>query len=483
MKLLNERERKITETVAFILDKQLIDKLCHEAERRHVSLDTLASQIFSNFDSDMKWNKARTSDSTNMLITKDRQEKDLREKAIEIIYKKMYEGSPDLHRSINTDGIILDCNKSYAEALGYSKEELIGTSIFETIAEESLDAMRDSFETWKKTGVVLNKEVWFKRRDGSVFPTLISATNLLDEDGRLIGSNTIIKDMSQIYKARKELERANEELRQRVNDALLFEQMITTQSTKQKELLKELEKANEKLIDRDRLKDEFISVAAHELRTPIQPILGFAELAKRGVISQEQAWNNIIQHAQKLQRLANDILDVSRIESGNLRYLMSKISINEVIRHVVSNARVNLKPNVSILTDFDEDGEIEADRERITQVLRNIVDNAIKFTKEGTIKVQTVVDSDRNKIEIWVSDTGQGIAEDIFPRLFNKFVTKSVHDANYHGTGLGLFISKAIVTAHKGEIFANNNAAGGATFTIVLPIHRTELQEDEFQQT
>ncbi|MEM2759493.1 MAG: PAS domain-containing sensor histidine kinase [Nitrososphaerales archaeon] len=394
------------------------------------------------------------------------------DKAIELRYKELYDGSPALCRTINTDGIILDCNYSYAEHLGYSKEELIGRSIFETTAEQSLNAMRESFEAWKKTGVVLDREVWLKRKDGTVFPCLISATNLYDENGALIGSNTVIKDISEIYKVRKELEKANEELTRRVNDALLFEQMIKSQHTRLRQLAKELEKANEELKLKDRLKDEFICVAAHELRTPIQPILGYAELATRKVITEEQAWNGVIQHARRLQSLANDILDVSRIESGNLKYLMAKVSINSMIELVVNNANVNLPSNIIIFTDLDQDVEIEADRERIIQALTNIIDNAIKFTKEGSITVKSRVFPDENRVEISLRDTGCGIPEEILPNIFNKFVTKGNIDARVQGSGLGLFICKAIVVAHGGEIFASNNPHGGATFTIVLPLSR-----------
>lgn len=233
---------------------------------------------------------------------------------------------------------------------------------------------------------------------------------------------------------------------------------------------KELEKANEELKHRDRLKDEFISIASHELRSPIQPILGFAELAKRGRINQNEAWDGILRHSQRLQKLANDILDVSRIESNDLTYEMEKFKINEVIRDVINSAQVNLNGLVSIESRLDKDVEIEADKDRIIQVLSNIIDNAIKFTKKGAIKVETSIFPETNKIQIKISDTGGGIPSDILPQLFDKFVTKSVDYGDHHGTGLGLFISKAIVTAHKGEIFVYNNDEGGATIAIVLPI-------------
>ncbi|MBI3253759.1 MAG: PAS domain-containing sensor histidine kinase, partial [Nitrosopumilales archaeon] len=114
-------------------------------------------------------------------------------------YKALYEESPVLLRTINTQGIILDCNDSYAKALGYSKNELIGVSIFDTVAEESLELMRQSFEAWKKLGSVRNREVLLKRKDGTVFPALVNANSIYDDNGNIIGSNTVIHDLSEIY--------------------------------------------------------------------------------------------------------------------------------------------------------------------------------------------------------------------------------------------------------------------------------------------
>ncbi|MGH9923355.1 MAG: PAS domain-containing protein, partial [Nitrososphaerales archaeon] len=128
-------------------------------------------------------------------------------------YKYLYDNAPDLCRAVNTEGIVIDCNKSYAEHLGYTKEELIGRSIFDTTAEESLDAMRDSFEIWKQTGHVFNREIWFKRKDGTTFPTLLSATSLMDENGNMI-SNAIIKDMSEIHTTRREKDEQNKKQRE-----------------------------------------------------------------------------------------------------------------------------------------------------------------------------------------------------------------------------------------------------------------------------
>jgi signal transduction histidine kinase len=235
----------------------------------------------------------------------------------------------------------------------------------------------------------------------------------------------------------------------------------------------ELDQANQDLKKLDKLKDQFIGIASHELRGPIHPILGYASMAKSGKIQPQVALDVIHKQALKLRQLASDILDVSRMESGNLSYNMQKVKIHELLLNALVAAGGMVNPeNVSIVAKIDErkrDLEIMADKDRIGQVFTNIIGNAVKFTRKGTVTAETRVNTDSNTIEILITDTGGGIPEDILPNLFGKFVTKNVGDTNKEGTGLGLYISKAIVTAHGGTIEAYNTN-GGATFRIVLPI-------------
>jgi len=298
----------------------------------------------------------------------------------------------------------------------------------------------------------------------------------------LVQTSEIQNANDELASKEKELMETNEELKRRVNDDLLVEQMIRTHYAKEKqltadlrELTKKLNETNAELTRKDRLKDEFISIASHELKTPIQPILGYADLAKRGVVAQEEAWDSVIRNAERLQSLANSILDVSRIQAGNLKCNFDMIRINDLILGAVNATEVNLNGKVKLETRLDRNVEVHADKDRIVQVLTNIIGNAIKFTREGYIKVESQVISDRNKVQIMISDTGGGIPSDILPDLFRKFMTSNVRNENRHGTGLGLFISKAIVTAHSGEISAYNNTEGGATFVILLPIVNKEI--------
>jgi signal transduction histidine kinase len=228
----------------------------------------------------------------------------------------------------------------------------------------------------------------------------------------------------------------------------------------------------QKLKEADKIKDEFINVAAHELRTPIQPILGLADIlrSKQTDGGQEAEYMDvIIRNAKRLQRLTEDILDITRIESKSLGLKKELFNLSELILSAIADsnnqvAKEHKDTNLKLeFIDSKEGIFIEADRGRINQVILNLLSNAIKFTNEGTVSVAAVP----NNIEIVVSisDTGIGIDSEILPRLFTKFATKSTT-----GTGLGLFISKSIIEAHGGKIWGENNDDKGATFAFSLPI-------------
>ncbi|HET7285254.1 MAG TPA: HAMP domain-containing sensor histidine kinase [Nitrososphaeraceae archaeon] len=233
--------------------------------------------------------------------------------------------------------------------------------------------------------------------------------------------------------------------------------------------------ANEQLKIHDRMQKQFINVAAHELKTPTQGILGFSDLLKRYPEKREEITEAICRNATRLQRLINDILDVTKIESQNLRLNKEQLNLNTLISSVVEDHREKVnevgKSIVKILVSFEQGTNnnqnpisVEADKSRLTQVISNLLNNAIKFTLKGHITISTEkTDSDAI---VRVKDTGSGIDPEIYPRLFSKFASKS-----YQGTGLGLFISKSIVEAHGGKIWVENNKnENGVTFIFTLPL-------------
>jgi signal transduction histidine kinase len=241
---------------------------------------------------------------------------------------------------------------------------------------------------------------------------------------------------------------------------------------------KEIRVQYDKLKEADKAQKEFINVAAHELRTPIQPVLGLSDIlySKIKDSKQRELLDVISRNAKRLQRLSEDILDVTRIESQSLILNKEIFNLNDVITNAIQDHKNEIEKtngNLKLLyeTNNDEDNNIfvKADRIRLSQVISNLIRNAIKFTKEGIILITARKDNsnnNNNQVIISVKDTGSGIDPEILPRLFSKFATKS-----FEGTGLGLFISKSIIEDHGGRIWAENNADGkGATFSFSIPI-------------
>ena len=252
---------------------------------------------------------------------------------------------------------------------------------------------------------------------------------------------------------------------------------------KQTELYQKLNELNEQLQEHDKIQEEFITVAAHELRNPIQPILGLSEilLSRKGIIEEDrELLNVIIRNAKRLRKLTENILDATKIESQSLKVNKQYFRLNDIIKNVLADHKKeeenNKQSKIKLAYSSNNDNIIvKADAERLTQVVSNLLGNAIKFTSEGEISVNLTRDDTDQQVIVSVTDTGQGIDPEIIPRLFRKFATKSIV-----GTGLGLYISKRIIEAHGGKMWAENNPDGiGATFSFTLPLVIQERQDHE----
>ena len=233
----------------------------------------------------------------------------------------------------------------------------------------------------------------------------------------------------------------------------------------------ELEKANlslqqavEQLKDHDRMQREFINVAAHELRTPTQAIIGYSELFYLRPQSREESIKAISRNAERLESLTRDILDVTRIEGRKLDLHKEKFDISEVAASAIEDIKRRVDDSNIKFEYAPRKIVVEADRMRINQVISNLLSNAVKFTQQGTVYVSA--ENKDGQVVMSVKDTGPGIDSEIMPRLFSKFTSKS-----QTGTGLGLFISKSIIEAHGGRIWAENNKdKKGATVAFRLPL-------------
>ena len=281
----------------------------------------------------------------------------------------------------------------------------------------------------------------------------------------------------------------------------------------------------EKLKGNEKMQREFINIAAHELRTPIVPILNLSELLYSNAKGQQRQVQEeqqkemleiILRNANRLHQLTEDILDVTRIESHSLQIRKERFNLNDVILNVIEdykkqianrnngNVKLIYEPANSIISGNKKNRNsissitlIQADRQRLIQVISNLLENAIKFTEKGTVTVSTSIikrkdiESDRGEggegkaaeeeVVIAVKDTGTGIDAELMPRLFTKFAAKS-----YQGTGLGLYISKSIIEAHGGKMWAENNddndsdtKHNGATFYFTLPVVNMNVRNSD----
>jgi signal transduction histidine kinase len=256
----------------------------------------------------------------------------------------------------------------------------------------------------------------------------------------------------------------------------------------QNDLKRRLEVANEELKNKDQLKDEFINIAAHELRAPIQPILGLAEVLRNRLSNGElgdgssstdssvskqdvEHLDIIIRNAKRLIRLEQNMLDMAKIESKSLQLDKERFDLIEKIQNVINDFTSELsKGKIQLVFTAPSQKEpifVSADKVRMYEVISNLLNNAIKFTtKEAGRSITIRAEKKDSQASVSINDTGSGIQPEIMPKLFSKFVTNSPG-----GTGVGLFISKKIVEAHGGTIWAGNNADGkGATFSFSLPI-------------
>lgn len=232
----------------------------------------------------------------------------------------------------------------------------------------------------------------------------------------------------------------------------------------------ELKQANENLKELDKKRSEFISVASHELKGPLQPIMGFVDLAKSRVITSKEALDGISSLTEHLENVANNVLDLSKIEQNNLNLNLERCKINDIIKKVVEAQNFNPQCKVPIRVNFDREVSLEIDKTRIRQVLRNILDNCIRFTDEGEIRIQTYIINKNNKLKISISDTGPKIPDEYLTNMFDRYVT----DKEKSSFGLGLYISKKIIEAHNGTVTAYNKN-GKPVFDIILPIIQDKI--------
>lgn len=364
-------------------------------------------------------------------------------------YKNLYESSPSLYRTISVDGIIVDCNKSYAERLGYMMDEVIGTHYNKYTAPKDIWAMTHSFETWELTGVSKNIEIWLKAKDGTTFPTLININNFYDEKGNVIGCNNIIKDISEIYEARK---------------------------TREKDAIIELQLAEIKKMEK--LKDGFTSMMTHELKTPLTPIMGHCEMLKEsgllGDLNQDQLYsiNKISESALRLEQLIGDVMLAQRLEIGQMNFDKQKFEISKLMNDVHDDySQIMKNKQIKFMNSTQENLNLWTDKNRIRQVMDNLIQNAMDFTPKNNGKIEIGAWGDGDKVIFYVKDNGMGIPKEMQQFMFKKFYqVDSSHRRKHPGTGLGLVICKGIVEGLGGKIWFESEPGKNTNFYFSIPV-------------
>jgi|Deesub1362A_J573_1020465.scaffolds.fasta_scaffold14704_3 signal transduction histidine kinase len=255
--------------------------------------------------------------------------------------------------------------------------------------------------------------------------------------------------------------------------------------TKRKKAEEELKRANIELKKIDKLKMQFLNLASHELRTPITPIIAQLQMIRDGYFGditeeQEKSIDMILRNTAILDRLIEDILDISRLESGTMKFAMVKANLNEILKNAVEIMKSKaMDKNISLRLKEDNIPEIVLDKDRITQVVVNLIDNAIKFTGEGGCIDIELID-DGNQAMIKVRDTGIGLKKEDQKKIFLPFEqVDSTITRHYGGSGLGLAICRGIVACHGGKIWVESEPEKGSTFIVTIPYNYREEGMDD----
>ncbi|NJD77010.1 MAG: PAS domain S-box protein [Candidatus Methanoperedens sp.] len=364
-------------------------------------------------------------------------------RSLEERYRNIFDNASDAILTTDLENNITSWNKSAEKIFGWKAEEVTGKGLFQLIApsmliEENRQIARDTLEGKTVTGL---ENVLF-RKDGSSIYVNLTTSVLQDISKNKIGISFVIRDITELRKS------------------------------------EELQIDKTRLMLANKAKTEFLAIMSHELRTPLNSIIGFSELLKQQVqdeLEEKQVHylDNIISSGRHLLNLINDILDLSRVEAGKIELKIEKIPLHEIIKEATDLIKeAASKSKVTLKTEIDPQLEfLEADRQRLKQVLFNLLGNAVKFSKPEGGTVTLVVREAGNMAEFRISDTGIGIKKENIGKLFREFTQlESGSSRKYGGSGLGLSIAKQLVELQGGIIMAESRYGEGSTFAFSLPI-------------
>ncbi len=359
-------------------------------------------------------------------------------------FQDLYDHAPCGYHSLDSESVVLSMNETELGWLGYRPDEIIGK-----VKMADLVASRESFERGfarlKLGGNLHGVETILKHKDGSTIPAIINSTSILDEEGKFQECRTTVFDISDRKAAEEEAFRAREEA-ERANMA----------------------------------KSQFLSRMSHELRTPLNSILGFSQLLEmRGLNEKDQeCLSHIVRAGRHLLQLINEVLDISRIETGNLAISIEPVELVSVISEAMQLVRpISQTHEVAVNFDIGNVKElfVSGDKQRLMQVMLNLLSNAVKYNRQGG-KVSVVVEKMDEEVVVNVIDWGLGISQENAEGLFQAFDRLGAEQLGIEGTGLGLTLSRGLITQMSGSLTYTPNPEGGSIFTVRLKREASPLK-------
>ena len=379
--------------------------------------------------------------------------------AVELPYEKLALAEERLHRAaeekygnlmdnvndalITTDleNRIMGWNKAAEKLFGWTASEASGKIFSSLLVPDNSIADRDKSDQNALNSMISTKmETVRLRKDGTKIDVSLTISPILNEDRKIIGLVDIIRDITEHKHAEKRLKEANIELRRA-----------------------------------DEIKTQFLSVISHELRTPITPMNAQLQMMLAGYFGeltdkQKNSLEMIQRNTERLDRLISEVLDISKLEAGVMQFNLVPANLNEILENAVETMKVQaLNKNLKLTFKEDKVPEVMIDKDRITQVIMNLLNNAIKFTDSGG-GIEVELSSDIDHAMVKVKDNGIGIRKEDLDRLFKPFEQlDSSYGRKYGGSGLGLAICKRIITYHGGKIWTESEFGKGSSFQFIIP--------------
>ena len=395
------------------------------------------------------------------------------------LFSQALDMSADLACITDAEGIIVFVNKAFLEKSGYDAGDLQGKrmqSLNLFVLQEG-----EKFIASEETATLgWRGETSARKKDGSEFRVHLSMMPVSDGSGKTLGLICLARSAMRHQDALREIRSLATDLEQRVlvktADVVTQKDELSRINQHLGELIRQLDDAKRKAEQANKVKSQFLTHVSHEMRTPLNSVIGFANLLsknKEANLSEHDLFylNRIIGNATHLLNVVGQMLDLSVVESGKLTLNISEVSLAELIRETIADLRGHAgAESVPMSADIPKGAQsFETDRQKLKQVLINLLGNALKFTERGAITVRVSVDVLRQPIRIEVSDTGVGIPKERFDAIFEAFErAQPQKDSESEGTGLGLTICRSLCSLMGYEISVESEVGKGSTFTIHL---------------